>query len=183
MWMATVRGVDSVSNSPCVANSNFTSSTGSLVVCALSRCSLDARFWNGTTSLHSVKDRTVDLLGPWGCLFSKLDTSMSAASSEHLQFGSNIFCFCCCCPGTHGGHYFAHLRWSLSCGGRSVVPATSSCPAEIQAALGFEANSGRGCLGICFEVDRNMFVWSCKHLSDLLVKYHRYFCTCAYFVI
>jgi hypothetical protein len=28
-----------------------------------------------------------------------------------------------------------------------------------------------------------MFVWSCKHLSDLLVKYHRYFCTCAYFVI
>ena len=25
--------------------------------------SLDARFWNGTTSLHSVKDRTVDLLG------------------------------------------------------------------------------------------------------------------------
>ena len=60
--MATVRGVDSVSNSPCVANSNFTSSTGSLVVCALSRCSLDARFWNGTTALHSLKDRTVDWL-------------------------------------------------------------------------------------------------------------------------
>ena len=61
--MATVRRVDSVSSGPCVANSNFTSSTGSLVVCALSRCSLDARFWNGTKSLHSVKDRTVDLLG------------------------------------------------------------------------------------------------------------------------
>ena len=32
-------------------------------VCALSRCSLDGWFWNGTTSLHSVKDRTVHLLG------------------------------------------------------------------------------------------------------------------------
>ena len=130
----------------------------SLVPCAPSRCSLDARFWNGTTSLHSVKDRTVDLLGTGGCLFSKLETSMSAASSEHVQFGSNIFCFCCCCPGTHGGHYFDNLHWAHSCGRRSVVPAESSCPAEIQAALGFEANSGRGCLGICFEADRNIFL-------------------------
>ena len=87
-----------------------------------------------------------DVKAAWGCLFSNLDTSMSATSSGHAQFGSNVFFFCCCCPGTHGGHYFDNLRWAHSCGRRSVVPAESSCPAELQAALGFEANSGRGCL-------------------------------------
>ena len=96
MWMATVRGVDSVSNSPCVANSNFTSSTGSLVVCALSRCSLDARVWTGTTSLNSVKDRTVALLGTWGCFFlqvghkhfwSNFWACSVSAISEHVQQG------------------------------------------------------------------------------------------------
>ena len=81
---------------------------------------------------------------------------MSATSSGHAQFGSNVFFFCCCCPGTHGGHYFDNLRWAHSCGRRSVVPAESSCPAELQAALGFEANSGRGCLGI--DQKQNLFL-------------------------
>ena len=97
-----------------------------------------------------------DVKAAWGCLFSNLDTSMSATSSGHAQFGSNVFFFCCCCPGTHGGHYFDNLHWAHSCGRRSVVPAESSCPAELQAALGFEANSGRGCLGI--DQKQNLFL-------------------------
>ena len=112
-----------------------------------------------------------DVKAAWGCLFSNLDTSMSATSSGQAQFGSNVFFFCCCCPGTHGGHYFDNLRWAHSCGRRSVVPAESSCPAELQAALGFEANSGRGCLGIEFEADRNrIFFWSWKRLSEVLFQ-------------
>ena len=83
-----------------------------LVVCAPSRCSLDARFWNGTTSFHCVEERTVDL--PGVCIgrrcesslrlpFSNLDTSMSATSSGHAQFGSNVFFFVVAAPGRMAG--------------------------------------------------------------------------------
>ena len=58
----------------CVSNSKFSSSMWSLVVCAPSRCSLDARFWNGTTSFHCVEDRTVDL--PGVCIGRRCESSL-----------------------------------------------------------------------------------------------------------
>jgi hypothetical protein len=58
----------------CVSNSKFSSSMWALVVCAPSRCSLDARFWNGTTSFHCVEERTVDL--PGVCIGRRCESSL-----------------------------------------------------------------------------------------------------------